>query len=632
MLGFIRTVKFAAWEDKFYDRMERSREHELKVLKKRFYIRVLANVLTQITPPLVTVVTFAFYTLYFKQPLTAATAFTSLFLFSMIRTPLAAFLEMITACTNAYVSCKRVEAFLNVDETLKYDQVSVATSPNHPQIGFVDAVISHGQEAQDDSKSDDTVNGAATETFRLKIDRLAFPVGKLSIIAGTVGCGKTTLLNSLLGETMLLSGKIFMPDDHGDRELCQIDPATGLNDTVAYCPQAPWLIGSSIRENILFGRPYNEKRYKKVLYACALERDLEIFEEGDKTIVGEKGTVCSGGQKARIALARAIYSSSRTVLCDDVTSAVDAHTARHLYNHCFKGELMKDRTLILVTHAVGLVLPGTDYAVVLENGEVKAAGTPDELKADGHFIGEELEDDGEDLVKHIAVSSNTGEAPTVEDGTLTTEMLEGQAREREEIAKQIAKDKVAEIHDPAVKKEKFFKAEKQETGSIGFAVWATYFRYLGSPFYWLLLVALFIGAQGAQIETNAWIRTWSNAVEQRHASFVRRAMSLMNLTPESHVVKHAKDDSAYYLSIYVIINIVFGLLVAGRTLATFQASLKASKVIYSQLLKAVLGARMRWVFRLALCKRCVDAYIFASQLLRQYAFVSASSRSVYLFL
>lgn len=276
--------------------MQKSRDHELGVLKHRFYIRVLANVMMQITPPLVTIVTFAFYTLYFKRPLTAAIAFTSLSLFSMIRTPLAAVLEMTTAATNAYVSAGRVEEFLNVEETLKYDQLSVAERPDDPIIGFRNAIIKHAAR-DNESQSSEAVESSTSENFRLEVNDVRFPVGELSIVVGPVGSGKSTLLNSLLGETTLLSGRIFMINDRGDRELCPEDPATGLTDTVAYCPQAPWLIGATIRENILFGRTYDAKRYSDVISACALERDLEIFEEGDKTIVGEKGTVCSGGQK-----------------------------------------------------------------------------------------------------------------------------------------------------------------------------------------------------------------------------------------------------------------------------------------------------------------------------------------------
>lgn len=298
-LGAIKTIKFAAWEEKFIERLNKSRMNELAVLSTRFRVRVFSNVVTQVIPSLVTIVTFAVYTLYFKQPLTSSVAFPALTLFSMLRTPLAAIQEMVTMCTNAYVSAGRVEDFLKVDETEKYNQLSTASNDEEPIIGFRDAVISHIHKSDIEAADKAASNGTdgASQVFRLRLPKLDFPQNALSIVVGSVGSGKTTLLNALLGEVNLISGKIFMINDHGDKEFCAIDPATGLSDSVAYCPQAPWLIGSTIKENILFGHQFASKRYKSVIRACALERDLEIFEQGDATIVGEKGTVCSGGQK-----------------------------------------------------------------------------------------------------------------------------------------------------------------------------------------------------------------------------------------------------------------------------------------------------------------------------------------------
>lgn len=298
-LGAIKTIKFAAWEEKFVERLNKSRMNELAVLSTRFRVRVFSNVVTQVIPSLVTIVTFAVYTLYFKQPLTSSVAFPALTLFSMLRTPLAAIQEMVTMCTNAYVSAGRVEDFLKVDETEKYNQLSTPTNDNEPVIGFRNAVISHIHKSEIEAADRASSNGTegASQVFRLRLPKLDFPLNALSIVVGPVGSGKTTLLNALLGEVNLISGKIFMVNDHGDKEFCTVDPATGLSDSVAYCPQAPWLIGSTIKENILFGHRFDAKRYKSVIRACALERDLEIFEQGDATIVGEKGTVCSGGQK-----------------------------------------------------------------------------------------------------------------------------------------------------------------------------------------------------------------------------------------------------------------------------------------------------------------------------------------------
>lgn len=605
-LGAIKTIKFAAWEDKFIERLNKSRTHELSVLSTRFRVRVFSNVVTQVIPSLVTIITFAAYTLYYKQPLTSSVAFPALTLFSMLRTPLAAIQEMVTMSTNAFVSAGRVEDFLKVSETEKYNQLSTPANDSEPLIGFRDAVISHIHKDDIDAADKAARNGTegASQVFRLRLPKLNFPPDALSVIVGPVGSGKTTLLNALLGEVNLISGKIFMIDDRGDKELCAVDPATGLSNSVAYCPQAPWLIGSTIKENIIFGHDFDPKRYATVIHACALERDLEIFEQGDATIVGEKGTVCSGGQKgrwfplrnsatlfltndwvaARIALARAFYSSAKTILLDDVLSAVDSHTARHLYNECLRGSLAQNRTIILVTHAVGLVLPGTAFAVVLDGGAVVGADTPATLQTQGLFAEEDLADNGEDLVKHHKNGRDADSENAVQD--VTIEDLEAHTAELEEVQEQAKKDKLVKKDDKAGK---FFKSETQETGSIGWRVWKMYFSFLGTFPYWVLLIAVFIGSQAAQIESNQWIRVWSNSISETR--LVARALQLFQETTSAF---DTKDRSVYYLTVYIILNLVFGLLVAARTHSLFTASLRASRLLYGRLLRSLLGTRMRF--------------------------------------
>ena len=201
----------------------------------------------------------------------------------------------------------------------------------------------------------------------------------------TVGSGKTTLLLSLLGETNVLSGSAYLPSP--------VVRATGedpsfLTETTSYCSQAPFLQSATIKDNILFGAVLNQKRYEEVLRCCSLGVDLDSLALGDETEVGEKGTVLSGGQsaflpphvslcstktdpdpirraEARISLARAIYSSAKYVLLDDVLSAVDSHTAQHLVANCLRGEIMRHRTCVLVTHAVDLCLPVASFVVTM---------------------------------------------------------------------------------------------------------------------------------------------------------------------------------------------------------------------------------------------------------------------------
>lgn len=169
------------------------------------------------------------------------------------------------------------------------------------------------------------------DTFILHNLDAHFPNGKFSIICGATGSGKTLMMLSLLGETVLLEGESFCPrtavSDTLDTDVNIPANITRkdwiLDHSVAYVSQTAWLRNASIRDNILFGLPYIEKRYKETMYACALDKDMNNLEDGDNTEVGEKGITLSGGQRARVALARAVYSRARNVLMDDVLSAVD---------------------------------------------------------------------------------------------------------------------------------------------------------------------------------------------------------------------------------------------------------------------------------------------------------------------
>ncbi|RYD79216.1 MAG: ATP-binding cassette domain-containing protein, partial [Verrucomicrobiaceae bacterium] len=179
---------------------------------------------------------------------------------------------------------------------------------------------------------------------------LSFPEG-LSVICGEVAVGKTALLQALLGELDMLEGKL-----------------SGPHEAVGYCSQTPWLQSMSIRENILFSAEYEDERYKNVLDACALTPDLLEFKAGDLSFIGENGIGLSGGQKARVALARAAYSRSKMLLLDDPLSALDQQTAETIVQKLFAGKLMRGRTVVLVTHRIDLVLGIAKQLIELKDG------------------------------------------------------------------------------------------------------------------------------------------------------------------------------------------------------------------------------------------------------------------------
>lgn len=579
VINFIKLLKFNSWQDKFYERMKVSRRSELFALSKLFALTVAGQVLAWGTPVLVTGAAFGWQVLVVKEPLTAEIAWASLILLNMLRDPVAILQDTITQFVRAYTSCNRVQDFLDEPETLKYKQLS-KPGPSDPTIGFRDAIFAYptmeNESAQTEEGEVDDV-----QPFRLGQLDLNFPTGKLSLITGPVGSGKSTLILSLLGETVLLQGKVFMPDDHANRDICPVDPQTGLADTVAYCAQTPWLVGASIRDNITFGAPWDRSRYNKVVGYCALRRDFEIFELGDLTEVGEKGTTCSGGQKARIALARALYSSSKTVILDDVLSAVDAQTARHIYKNVLQGSLMKGRTCILVTHAVSLCLPAAAFVVMLDDGQVAASGTPSELAASGTLSVEDLVDSAADDEAEEAPQAGTSAfsrlTATIEDD------LDGENHDVLVAKKTADADKAAELEN-----KKLVQAETSSQGAMSLRTYLLYFKSMGGAPFWLLALTALIGTQVLQVLTNAWVRDWTNANDPS-----QRIQSLKTWA-KSFSGSSGGHSTTYFMVGYLLISALYLVGVAARVAITCWGSLRASSRLYRGMVKRLLRATLRF--------------------------------------
>ena len=183
--------------------------------------------------------------------------------------------------------------------------------------------------------------------FGLNDINLNIPQNSLTMIIGKFGAGKSTLLSSILSETFISSGRleIYLPK-------------------IAYCSQEPWIINGTFRENVLFGKEYNEDLYNQVIDCCCLEDDLKLFPYRDATEIGEQGVNLSGGQKARIALARAVYSECDIYLLDDIFSAVDVHVAKAIFQKCLLGPLLASKTTVLVTHRIEFLYAADNIVII----------------------------------------------------------------------------------------------------------------------------------------------------------------------------------------------------------------------------------------------------------------------------
>ena len=468
VLQNIRIIKFFAWEYRFSNIVNEKRSIELKALRKKYILWAFAVAVWNTVPVIITFFSFLVYTVGEKKPLYPSIAFTAISLFSILRVPLDQLGDMIAHVQESKVSVDRVEEFLDEQETEKYDQLrNGSTDEDGNQIiGFKNGTFSWGGK----EISEDDVSTA----FRLMELDIKFEIGELNIIAGPTGSGKTSLLMALLGEMTLIKGKVFLPGGYS-REDVHPDPETGLTESVAYCAQQAWLVNANIKENILFAASFDEKRYKDVVVACALERDLEILDAGDETLVGEKGITLSGGQKQRISLARALYSNSRHVLLDDCLSAVDSHTAKWIFDNCIRGPLMQNRTCILVTHNLALCVPQSRYVVYLDNGKVEVQGSSVDVMASGKLGDEVIKSrPGSAAVSRIPsrVPSSVGDEGSSETLIESAEATNGNDKPDKKLSKIKGKDS----------EKKVAMVETKAEGGVKWTVLVLYLKSMG-PWY-----------------------------------------------------------------------------------------------------------------------------------------------------
>ena len=597
VLQNIRIIKYFAWEERFGQIVNEKRRVEVRALRNRYILWSMAATIWYGAPILITFSSFFIYTVVEKKDLIPSVAFTALSLFSILRIPLDQFADMLAHVQETKVSVDRVEEFLNEDETEKYDQLLHQKKDEDGEsiIGFDRATLTWG------GKNTQPEHGATA--FRLIDMDIKFHVGRLNVVAGPTGAGKTSLLMALLGEMALLHGEVYIPGGRSREEL-SLNPDTGMTESVAYCAQQAWLINDTIKQNILFAAPLDEARYKNVIAACALERDLEILDAGDNTLVGEKGITLSGGQKQRISLARALYCNSRHVLLDDCLSAVDSHTAKHIFEYCIMGPLMMDRTCILITHNIALCVPQSHYVVVLANGKVAAQGSPGEVMASGSL--------GEDVLISRPTSKGGTQANSRVQSTVNLD--ENNVGNSIGHPKGSTDKKATKTANQAEVVDANTRTEGKAEGGVKWQVIVMYLTAMGPWYYWIVAVMAFAATQISSVATNVWIREWANAYQTREVHTVGSPVLLSNVHGTSHLSStswnlaflpkssstvHAASASSevnisYYLGIYALLGILYLLVNLGREGTLFWGSLTASWKLHVRLLESVSRAKFRF--------------------------------------
>lgn len=251
-----------------------------------------------------------------------------------------------------------------------------------------------------------------------------------------------------------------------------------INGSVSYASQEPWLFSGTVRQNILFGQPLNKRRYQTVVKKCALERDFELLPHGDKTVVGERGASLSGGQRARISLARAVYRKADIYLLDDPLSAVDTHVGRHLFDQCLRG-FLRTKIVILVTHQVQF-LPSADQIVIMDKGQVRAMGSYDTLRESGLNFTQ--------MLAEFEREDNTGAATGTSSRSRSGSRLIH--RQNSETSINSASESIMDVTTTNIQSQ-----ETQEVGNIGLGLYKKYFKAGGGLGFFMVMLIFCITSQ-----------------------------------------------------------------------------------------------------------------------------------------
>jgi ABC-type multidrug transport system fused ATPase/permease subunit len=561
ILNNIKSIKLHAWTRAFSNKLNEVRNNlELAMLRKKAVVQTLSNFTLTTTPFFVSFATFSIFALTSDVPLTAELVFPALSFFNLLQFPLQVFPMVINAIVEASVSADRITAFLLAEE-LQPDAVRIE-----------DAAAEAGDESVRVRGGSFTWNTGDGKNLVLKDVNFSANKGELTCIVGRVGSGKSSLLQAILGDLHKIAGEVVV---HG---------------TTAYVAQTPWIMNSSVKDNITFGYRYDPIFYEQTVKACALVDDIAILPDGDQTLVGERGISLSGGQKARIALARAVYARADVYILDDVLSAVDQHVGRHIINNVLGPRgLLAGKARVLATNAIP-VLREAEYVVLVRDGRILERGTYEQLVAmKGEIAGiisaAIADEDGASEESASPLSASTASQETVfvsegdeveggspEDTLGSLEPIRSAvAAQRLDGVRRTSTGTLRRASTASAKGARGGKAldeeagnrveaskEHQEQGKVKWSVYGEYASSANMVAVVIWVIAL-VSAQAAQIGTSqvllgrmclrlaassVWLKTWSDANDENGGN----------------------RDAGQYIGIYFAFGIGYSILVLLQTM------------------------------------------------------------------
>ncbi|XP_071809243.1 ATP-binding cassette sub-family C member 9-like [Asterias amurensis] len=583
MLQSMKLLKLSGWEDIFTDAIESIRRKEIQGYFKILISYGFVSGSSMATPLLVTLLSFAVYQPITGETLTPAKAFSTLTLFALLGEPMMMIPQSLYMCTSCFISTKRLQKFFAATEVENEDSNSSSLLDSADDGTTRDVVVGQAHLQEHEIETDGHVPllssivldpesytttrtplpdhlaikitsgnfawGKESESLTLRDINLDVPKGKLTMVIGAVGSGKSSLLSAILGEMTTESGSV------------QLNSAS---NSIAYANQKPWLLNDSMKDNVLFGLPFQSNRYKEVILSCALQPDIDILPAGDQTEIGEKGINLSGGQKQRVSVARAMYGRKDIVLLDDPLSALDGHVGAQMFKDGILGLLLKNgQTVVLVTHQLQY-LSHADKIVIMKDGRVEREG----VLADIAEAEPELYSQYEKSVHNN--TDDEEESQTEED---RQELMRQISRQTSQQRKRlISQNSLSCLEESDDIKGKLIEDEEREQGSVSYKVYLFYLRSTTLPLM-LAVFAAYILRTAFEVGTSFWLSKWASD----------------NVNPELN-----STSSSYYVGVY-------GGLTGGATIFSFISSvalvfatISIAKKIFLKMLRTIAHMPIRF--------------------------------------
>ncbi|XP_039296147.1 probable multidrug resistance-associated protein lethal(2)03659 [Nilaparvata lugens] len=566
VISGIQVIKMYAWEKPFSRLVMAARKAELSIIKRTTFLRGVYMTFNMTTTRFALFITLLAWTLSGGELSSDRVFVVAAYFGTLTQTFSGMFVRGFAEISESRVSVRRLQNFMLRSEfrsQVKGPVVIEEKGEKSPEKKekIEDQAEKIGDDLElNDHRVDENANSTLVSIDNVSaawkpdssdqptLDSLSFNVeaGQLVAVIGSVGAGKSSFLQLLLGE---------MPITKGDIE---------VKGRVSYATQEVWVFSGSIRQNITFGLPFDKKRYKQVTRVCALERDFELFQYGDMTLVGERGASLSGGQKARINLARAVYRDADIYLFDDPLSAVDTHVGKHLFDDCIKG-FLKKKTVILVTHQLQY-LSGVDHVVLLNNGCIENQGSYGNLK-----------NSGVDFVRMISrddkVNSDSATENEIENSPKLKRMISRSSVRSTQSSSHEDGSVVGEAEAVDQPQEKDAEVAKRPMRSV----YLDYFRSGANCGVLFMMTLMFVATQTCASGADYFVSYWTGIEERR--SYDRK----MNITSDD---LWPSDVLASAHGTLVSSVIVFGLIRAAIFCYT---CIRCSSGLHNRMFTGIIG-------------------------------------------